>query len=77
LTLARNAQKEFLTEVIVGKENEHFIKLLNVNKLAVNKLVLTYNVSMGTGNMGAGSKSHATLPTISGWLLVSLSGSKF
>jgi len=29
---------------------------LNVNKLAVNKLVLTYNVSMGAGNMGAGTR---------------------
>jgi len=33
------------------EENEHCIKLSNVNKLAVNKLVLTYNVSMGTGNI--------------------------
>jgi len=32
LTLARNAQKEFLIEVIVGKKI--FIKLSNVNKLA-------------------------------------------
>ena len=37
------------------EDNEHFTKLSNVNKLAVNKLVLTYNVAMG-----AGSTSHAT-----------------
>ena len=60
MTLARNAQKEFLIEVIVWEENEHFIKLSNVNKLAINKLVLTYNVSVGTGNMGAVLRSHAT-----------------
>jgi len=58
LTLARNAQKEFLIEVIVGKKMN--IKLSNVNKLAVNKPVLTYSVFMGAGNMGAGSRSYAT-----------------
>jgi len=42
------------------EESEHFIKLSNVNKLAINKIVLTYNVSMSAGNMGAGSRSHAT-----------------
>jgi len=42
---------------------------MNVNKLAINKLVLTYNVSMGTGNMGAGSRSHATYrrPSLDGF----------
>ena len=53
----QHAQKEFLIEVIVWKkleENEHIIKLSNINKLAVNKLVLMYNVSVGAGNMGAG-----------------------
>jgi len=46
------------------EENEHFIKLSNVNKLAVNKLVLTYNVSMG-----AGSQSHVTYcrPSLDGF----------
>jgi len=53
----QHTQKEFLIEVIVWKkleENEHIIKLSNINKLAVNKLVLMYNVSVGAGNMGAG-----------------------
>jgi len=51
------------------EENEHFIKLSNVNKLSVNKLVLTYNVSMGAANMGAGSRSHATYrrPSLDGF----------
>jgi len=51
------------------EENEHFIKLSNVNKLAINKLVLTYNVSMGAGNMGAGSRSNATYrrPSVDGF----------
>jgi len=67
LTLARNSQKEFLIEVIVGKKI--FIKLLNVNKLAINKLVLTYKVPMGTGNMGAGSWTHVTYrrPSVDGF----------
>jgi len=43
-----------LIEVIVGKKNEQFVNLSNMNKLAVNKLVLTYNAPMGAGNMGAG-----------------------
>jgi len=38
LTIARNAQKEFLIEVIVGKKM-NIIKLSNINKLAINKLV--------------------------------------
>jgi len=42
------------------EENQHFIKLSNVNKLAVSKLVLTYNISVGADNMGAGSRSHTT-----------------
>ena len=43
------------------EENEHFIKkTFERNKLAIYKLVLTYNVSMGAGNMGTGSKLHAT-----------------
>ena len=42
------------------EENEHFLKLSNVNKLVVNKLVLKYNVSMGAGNIGTGSRSYET-----------------
>ena len=42
------------------EENGHFIKLSNVNILAINKLVLMYNISMGAGNNGAGLQSHAT-----------------
>jgi len=47
------------------------MKFSNVNKLAVNKLVLTYNVSMGAGDMGAGSRSHATYrrPSLDGFQL--------
>ena len=58
---------EFLIKVIVGKKMN--IKLSNVNKLAVNKLVLTYSVSTDAGNMGAGSRSHATYrrPSLDGF----------
>ena len=58
-----------MIEVIVGKKMNIFIKLLNVNKLAENKLVLTYNVSMGAGNMGTGARSHKTYrqPSLDGF----------
>ena len=51
------------------EENEHFIKLSKINKLAVNKPVLAYNISMGAGNMGAGSRLHATYhrPSLDGF----------
>ena len=67
MAVAKKAQKEFLIEVIVGKKMN--IKLSNVNKLAVNKLFLTYNVSMGAGKLGAGSRSHATYrrPSLDGF----------
>jgi len=69
LTLARNAQKGIFDRNRRWEENEHFIKLSNVNELAVNKQVLTHNVSMGAGNMGAGSRSHATYrrPSVDGF----------
>ena len=67
--IARNAQKEFFDRSHRWEENKHSIKLSNVNKLAVSKLVLPYNVSMGAGNMRAGSRSHSTYrrPSLDGF----------
>jgi len=75
LTLARNAQKEFLIEITVGKKI--FIKLSSVNKLAECKQTYRKQTSFNEERiygrrqyMDTGSRSHATSPTISGWLLV-------
>jgi len=67
MMIGLDTQKEFLIEVIVGKKI--FVKLSNINKLAIKKLVLTYNVSVGAGNMGAGSWSHVTYrrPSLGGF----------
>jgi len=56
LDLSQKCTKGIFDRSHHWEENEHFIKLSNVKKLTVNKLVLTYNVSMGAGNMGADSR---------------------
>jgi len=69
LTLARNVQKEFFYRSRRSEENEHFIKLSNVglNKLAVNKLVLTWHRQYGRRFTVT---RDILSPTIFGWLLV-------